>query len=102
MNRTDPLWMWRVLMTRGRLHVRLVVLGGAATGGLTVLWALAHAAGTGGDVSLVPLVLGPVVGVVAALVAGRLAGHPAGKATRNATRHPDTRSASTHPTRSTR
>jgi hypothetical protein len=101
MNRADPLWMWRVLVARGRIHVRLVVLSGAVTGGLSVLWALAHAAGTGGDVSPVPLVLGPLAGVVAALVAGRLAGHPAGKATHNAASRPDGRPP-TVPTRNTR
>jgi fructose-specific phosphotransferase system IIC component len=101
MNRTDPLWMWRVMMARGRVHVRLLVLGGAVTGGLTVLWALAHAAGTGGDISPLPLVLGPLAGVVAAVVAGRLAGHPAGQATHNANVRPDSRPPAV-PTRSTR
>jgi fructose-specific phosphotransferase system IIC component len=72
-------------MTRRRVHVRLVVLGGTVTSTLTALWALTYAVGTGGlsGVPVLALVLGPVVGVVAALAATFLSGHPAGTPTKN-------------------
>lgn len=71
-------------MAHTGIHVRLVVLGGAVTSVLTVLWGLAYAVGTGGTcVPLVPLVLGPTAGIVTSLAATHLAGHPAGKATRD-------------------
>jgi fructose-specific phosphotransferase system IIC component len=71
-------------MARRRVHLRLVVLGGAVTSALTALLALTYAVGTGGlsGVPVLALVLGPVVGVVAALSAPCLSGHPAGKARR--------------------
>jgi fructose-specific phosphotransferase system IIC component len=79
-------------MARTRIHTRLVVLGGAVTGTLTVLWGLAYSVGTGGrgDILLVvvPLALGPIVGAGTAVVAMCLAGHPAGRATKDDNRPP--------------
>jgi fructose-specific phosphotransferase system IIC component len=80
-------------MARRRVHVRLVVLGGAVTTALTPLWALTYAVGTGGlsGVPVLALVLGPVVGVVAALAAAFLSGHPAGTPTKDTAPPPDRR-----------
>jgi hypothetical protein len=66
-------------MIRTRL-VGLPILGGAMTSALTVVWALAYAAGAGvdaGDIPLAPILLGPAAGVLTVLAAARLSGHPA-------------------------
>jgi hypothetical protein len=90
-------------MARRRVHVRLVVLGGAATSTLTVLWASAYVVGTGGlsGVPVLALVIGPAVGVVAALAATFLSGHPADTPTKN-TAAPSDRRPPALPARSAR